>query len=749
MTVDNMHGILRSNLRARAEAKLLQAEVNTTSSESTQVLHNLRVHQIELELQNEELRQSQVALDIAHTRYFDLYELAPVGYCTISQSGHIEQANLTLSSLLGVHRDSLIKQPITKFICKDDQDSYYFHKKGLLEIGHRQTCEIRMMKGDGTKFWVYLESIVVNGEDCSPVFRIALNDISERKLLEKEVSIAAIAFESQEAMMITDANRVIMRVNNAFIKSTGYSAEDVVGQMSKLLQSGYHDSDFYKSMWDAINLTGKWQGEIWAKRKNGETYPKYLTISAVKDNNGVITNYIGVHHDITERKLAEDKINELAFFDPLTRLPNRRLFLDRLNQALASSARGKQKGALLFLDLDHFKTLNDTLGHDVGDSLLKQVAQRLSACVREGDTVARLGGDEFVVLLEDLGEQALEAAARTETIAEKVLHTLNQPYQLGKHNYHGTPSIGATLFDDHQFGIDELLKQADIAMYEAKNAGRNRLRFFDPKMQDAIASRASLELALQKAIEQQQFQLHYQIQVNSTGHALGAEALIRWQHPVRGMISPAHFIPLAEDSGLILPIGQWVLETACAQLKLWSQNDLTRHLTLSVNVSTKQFFQSGFIEQVQAAVKYHGIIPTQLKLELTESMLVDDIESIIVTMNALSEIGVKFSLDDFGTGYSSLQYLKKLPLYQLKIDQSFVRDIVSDKHDRAIVRTIIAMAHSLDLSVISEGVETEEQRQFLINKGCLNFQGYLFSKPVPIEAFEALLSKNRLILKVG
>ena len=409
---------------------------------------------------------------------------------------------------------------------------------------------------------------------------------------------------------------------------------------------------------------------------------------------------------------------------------------------MASSARDGKQGALLFLDLDHFKTLNDSLGHDVGDLLLQQVAARLTSSVREGDTVARLGGDEYVVMLEDLSEQAMEAAAQAETIGDKILNTLNQPYLLGVHEYHSTSSIGVALFGNNEESLENLLKHADIAMYQAKKAGRNTLRFFDPQMQASITARVDLERELRKAIDKQQFHLYYQVQVDTSGRPLGAEALIRWIHPERGLVSPFHFIPLAEDTGLILPIGQWVLDTACTQLKNWQKDELTSDLTLSINVSAKQFHQADFVAQVQAAVQRSAINPMRLKFELTESMLLDNLDSTIVTMNALKEVGIRFSLDDFGTGYSSLQYLKRLPLYQLKIDQSFVRDIADDSSDQAIVRTIIAMAHTLNLSVIAEGVETAEQQDLLLSSGCTHYQGYLFGKPVPIDEFEALLRKN-------
>jgi diguanylate cyclase (GGDEF)-like protein len=418
--------------------------------------------------------------------------------------------------------------------------------------------------------------------------------------------------------------------------------------------------------------------------------------------------------------------------------------MDRLHQALAFSDRSGLRGALLFIDLDNFKKINDTLGHIIGDSLLQQISQRLASCMRKGDTVARLGGDEFVVILGELSVQAVEAAKQTKDISEKILATLNQPYQLGTHEYHSSSSIGAVIFNDNTQPEEELLKRADIAMYQAKQAGRNTLMFFDPKMQDIINARAALEIELRKALENHQLQLYYQIQVNSSHRPLGAEALIRWLHPERGLVSPAEFIPLAEETGLILPVGYWVLETACIQLKAWEQDEYTRNLALAVNVSPKQFRQTDFVEQVQSLVQRHAINPRMLKLEITEGMLLDNIEDTIATMNALRDIDVRFSLDDFGTGYSSLQYLKQLPLDQIKIDQSFVHDIATDSSDAAIVLTIVAMAHSLNMDVIAEGVETEEQCQLLINMGCTDFQGYLFGKPVPIGQFEALLTQSNI-----
>jgi len=585
------------------------------------------------------------------------------------------------------------------------------------------------------------EALIITNEALRSQREKRGKQAAELVIANENLSIAATAFESQAGIMVTDANTNILRVNKTFTAITGYTSEEVVGLTPAILTSGRHDKVFYEQMWEKINQTDLWQGETCNLRKNGEVYPQYLTIKALKNANGIVTNYVATHVDITIKKAAENKINSLAFYDPLTQLPNSRLLIDRLKQAKVTSTRRGNTGAVLLLDLDYFKKLNDTLGHEVGDLLLQQVAHRLTRCIREGDTAARMGGDEFAVLLEDLSGQVSEAVNQMKDIAQKILYSLNQLFELDGHEYHISPSIGATLFNDHGAGLNSILKQADIAMYQAKTDGRNTIRIYDHRMQEAITASVDMEKELRNAIENKTFQLHYQIQVSSTGKTLGAEVLIRWIHPERGIISPLDFIPLAEKSGLILPIGQWVLDATCAQLKIWQQNPLTQNLVLAINVSAIQFHQDDFVEQVLATIARHNIDPTRLKLELTESMLVKNINDIITKMETLRKIGVSFSLDDFGTGYSSLQYLKILPLDQLKIDQSFVRDIATDTSDRAIVLTIIIMAHSLNIDVIAEGVETQEQKKFLLAKGCSHYQGYLFSKPVPIDKFEALLNK--------
>ena len=444
----------------------------------------------------------------------------------------------------------------------------------------------------------------------------------------------------------------------------------------------------------------------------------------------------GMALEITERKVAEEKIENLAFYDPLTHLPNRRLLLDRLAHVLDTGARHPRMGAMLFIDLDNFKTLNDTHGHSCGDQLLQQVASRLRSSVRKSDTLARLGGDEFVILLENLSLDTLEAATQAETVGEKILANLGQPYTLAGKTHLSTPSIGITLLGDTQEAIEEPLKRADLAMYQAKAAGRNTLRFFDPEIQATIANRSLLEADLRTALAQNQLFLHYQPQMLSEAQLIGAEALARWHHPLRGMVPPIEFIALAEDTGLILPLGRWVLDSACAQLAAWAAQPSFAHLSIAVNVSPREFHQPDFVEQVLASIAHAGANPQRLKLELTESLLVSNVDDVIVKMTQLKEKGVGFALDDFGTGYSSLAYLKRLPLDQLKIDRSFVTDILTDSNDAAIAKTIIALADSLGLAVIAEGVETEAQRNFLAAQGCPAFQGYLVSQPLPIAAFE-------------
>jgi diguanylate cyclase (GGDEF)-like protein/PAS domain S-box-containing protein len=568
-------------------------------------------------------------------------------------------------------------------------------------------------------------------------------DITERKLADLAARQSAIRFATAfrsspvASSIATIEDGHFIEANDNFERDFGWAQADLIGRTS--LEVGLWPDPAMRAAWaDVLRETGRVieYETVWL-HKNGSRRSVSISGEVIDiDGQACIMAY---STDITQRKEAQEQIENLAFYDPLTQLPNRRLLMNRLAQAMASGTRHQRQAALLFIDLDNFKTLNDTYGHDRGDLLLQQVAQRLGGCIREGDTVARLGGDEFVVMLEDLSTNALEAALQAEAVGEAILRALNLDYQLATSQHRSTPSIGVTLFGGVHESIEEPLKRADLAMYQSKAAGRNTLRFFDPQMQAVVAAHASLELGLREALAQGQLVLHYQPQVTSDGTVLGAEALVRWRHPERGMVSPAEFIPLAEETGLILPLGNWVLHTACAQLAVWAHHPATADLSISVNVSVRQFYQHDFVQQVLGALAQTGANAHRLKLELTESLLVTHMDEVIAKMNTLQARGVSFALDDFGTGYSSLVYLKRLPLDQLKIDQGFVRDILVDTNDAAIAKMVIVLADSLGLQVMAEGVETQAQMDALLAQGCRAYQGYLFSRPVAIEDFEVYL----------
>ncbi len=595
----------------------------------------------------------------------------------------------------------------------------------LLELAHL----------DAQRLWIFA-LIAFTGSTLIVAVSAIVLYLREARRSEADLRVAATAFESQAGMIITDAWYSVLRVNRSFTAITGYSADDVVDQELLIFDPVRHDDAFGQAMWDSVARDGAWQGEIWNRRKNGESYPAWLVITAVRDAARMVSHFVCTLTDITERKASEEEIRNLALYDFLTRLPNRRCLMERLKQALAASANTGRHGALLFIDLDNFKDLNDTLGHNMGDMLLQQTAERFTACVRESDTVARLGGDEFVIMLEDLDDDASVAASRARAVGEKILECLNEPYVLEAHQHSCTSSIGINLFLGYGEDIESLLKQTDLAMYQSKAEGRNTLRFFNPAMQSVATARAALDSDLRQALQLRQFTLYYQAQVDDAGRLTGAEALLRWQHPERGMVPPNEFIGAAEESGLILALGHWVLETACAQLLAWSALPAMRHLSVSINVSPRQFRQHDFVGQVMTALANSGAAPHKLRLELTENLLLDDIEETIAKMSRLKRQGIRIALDDFGTGYSSLAYLKRLPICQLKIDRSFVRDILDASDNVAIVRTILTLANSIGLEAIAEGVETERQRTFLLSQGCRAFQGYLFGRPETAAQFE-------------
>jgi diguanylate cyclase (GGDEF)-like protein/PAS domain S-box-containing protein len=560
----------------------------------------------------------------------------------------------------------------------------------------------------------------------------------ERQEADKRISEqASLLDKAQDAIIVRDMEGQIQFWNKSAERLYGWTAEEVVGRRGEGLFNV--EAQGYKDVMLKITELGEWVGELVEQRKDGSSIVIEGRWTLVRDDKGRPQSILAIKTDITQRKSAEKAIQHLAFYDALTGLPNRQLLMDRLGKALAHSARNRHCGALLFIDLDDFKTLNDTLGHDLGDLLLRQVAQRMISCVRRSDSVGRLGGDEFVVMLDELNENLAEAANEARNVGEKIIAAFMTPFRLKEYEHHTTPSIGVAMFNEQIDDVDALLKRADLAMYQAKASGKNTLRFFDPEMQAIVTARARLEASLRQALQQSQLLLYYQPQVDSDANVIGVETLLRWQHPDRGIVPPLEFIPLAEETGMIIPIGWWVLRNACEQLARWAAMPQLAHLTLSVNVSARQFRHADFVAQVMEILRQTGADPGKLKLELTESMVVANVEDVIAKMKKLKAAGVGFSLDDFGTGYSSLAYLKRMPLGQLKIDQTFVREVLTNSNDAAIASIIISLAQSLGLGVIAEGVENEAQREFLLGKGCRFYQGYLFSKPVPLDQFEAFV----------
>jgi diguanylate cyclase (GGDEF)-like protein/PAS domain S-box-containing protein len=635
--------------------------------------------------------------------------------------------------------ESLLGYPVEQWINEADFFQHHLHEDDreavlafrVKEIGSQRNHEVefRMIAADGRCVWLHdsIDLTEENGEVIE-IFGFMI-DITRQKQAEEQLRLAAITFESQQGIMITDKNFKILRVNKAFTEITGFSQEKVLGKNPKILGSGRHDKAYFQDFWKQLNTNGQFEGEMWNRRENGEIYPEWQTITAVKNDKGKVSHYVSVFSDITEKKDAEGKIYAMAFYDPLTQLPNRRLLVDRFDQELAIAKRHKQFGAVIFLDLDHFKLLNDSQGHLVGDQLLIQVANRLVSVLREEDTPARLGGDEFVVLLHANSESLNTAADESWFVAEKIKEKLNEPFMLDQYQHQISTSIGISLFPDNHESPEVILQQADTAMYRSKASGRNAISFFHPSMQEAADLRLNLEQDIRAAINNGRFILCYQPQVDAGGAILSAEALIRWKHLEKGILLPVDFIPIAEESSLILGIGRWVLLEACNQIKVWQDAGINPP-NISVNVSSRQFSQQDFVDQVKHAIDSSEIAPHLLGIELTESVMIVDINDTIAKMKALKALGISIAVDDFGTGYSSLMYLKQLPIDALKIDQGFVRDILTDASDAVIVETIISMARHLKLDVVAEGVETAEQLALLMQQGCTAFQGYYFSRPL-------------------
>ena len=685
--------------------------------------------------------EAQRKLLASEERFRVLFEHSPDAMVAVEpESGRIVQANAVAQALIGYTAEELSRRTVADLTPADEvtEGMRRFQELASGRVdGHR--TERRFVCKGGRE--IITDCAVAAFKDASgKVARLiaCLSDITERKrtevrMRESEMRLRTLIEQSPVGISFS-RDGTTLEVNERYVEMFGYQSAAEVQDTQLLNRIAPQSREVMRQIIERrrAGLEAPLTYEVVGLRKDGSEFPLFVSARRIQVDDGPLT--VAFVLDFTERKHFEERVRDLAFFDQLTRLPNRELLQDRLRQAVAASARSGQYGALLLIDLDNFKSINDSMGHAAGDSLLQQVATRLIWEVREGDSVARVGGDEFVVVLEDLGPQAFTAAAQAEAFGLKIMQSLTGPYGLSDEDIHVSCSVGATILEGHRQTPQELLKQANIALHQAKKAGRNTLRFFDPRMQESVNTRAALEVELRKAVETGQFLLHYQVQVDDAGRWMGAEALLRWQHPARGLVLPGHFIALVEETWLILPVGRWVIDAACAQLKRWSEVPRGRDLTVSVNVSPLQFQQPEFAAQVRESLRRHGLEPRRLKLEVTETMLQGDLERTIRTMRTLKEEGVQISLDDFGTGYSSLQYLKRLPLDQLKIDRSFVRDIVADANDKAIVGAIIAMARHLNLEVIAEGVETAEQFAALRRAGCTRYQGFLFGRPVPVES---------------
>jgi diguanylate cyclase (GGDEF)-like protein/PAS domain S-box-containing protein len=664
----------------------------------------------------------------------------PVGVSRLDEQLRFRYVNSLQTQYMGRRSEEIVGQSMEAVLPARSHATVRAHAEQALQ-GQGSEFEWQSTREDGTPFSGTVR-MVPDRDESGHIFGALsiLSDNSEivranQRLVEslREVSELKAALDAHAIVAVTDAHGVITRVNDKFCAISQYPRSELIGKTHRIINSGHHPKGFFADLWRTISRGQVWNGEICNRAKDGSLYWVYTTIVPFTGDEGIPVQYIAIRADITERKRAEQEAQHMALYDALTGLANRRLMSERLRMAVQNAARAGHFGALVLLDLDNFKEVNDTLGHDQGDELLRQVAQRLQHCVRQTDTVARLGGDEFVVILGDLGPQPSPAIGAAGDLCDKVRRALGERYHFNTLTIDLTSSLGVVMFGGVEVPLDELLKQADMALYRAKAAGRDRQVFFDPTLQAEVVERARLLADLREAIEGGQLRVFYQPVVNARRLCQGVEALVRWAHPRRGMVSPAQFIPVAEQAGLIEAIGQVVLRQACEQLVAWRDDPAREGWTVAVNVSAREFRRPDFVAQVQSALLQTGANAHLLRLELTESMLHSDLEETIARMGALQQIGVRFSLDDFGTGYSSLAYLKRLPLDQLKIDQSFVRDVLTDPNDAAIARTVLSLARSMGLGVVAEGVETLAQMEFLLAQGCQSFQGYLFGRPVPAE----------------
>ncbi len=699
-------------------------------------------------------KETEKRLRDSEERYRASFEQAAVGILHTSFEGRIMRCNRRFAEIVGYAPEELVGLTFQEITPPGDRPPSSSALQNLIggAVPHF-SFEKRYVRKNGSLTWVNLIITIQRDSEGHPVHFITMvQDINARKEVEERLANAQESLRKSEEryrtafQMTLDAvnlNRLsdgmFVDCNRAFLSISGFTREDVIGRTSVELDIWADPRDRQKLL-EMLNKDGVCRNlEARFRKKNGEVIWGLMSASLIELDG--VRSILSITRDVSEAKKAENEIKRLAFYDPLTGLPNRRMLLDRLRQTLRSGRRTGRKCALLFIDLDNFKTLNDTLGHHTGDLLLQEVARRLVLCLRETDTAARIGGDEFVVIVENLSPDTEEAAAQAKAIAEKILNQTSQPYMLNHHECLSAASIGITVFGEGKQSTSEILQQADIAMYQAKTAGRNTFRFFAPALQAAVNLRASLEEEIHTGIREKQFSLWYQPQVEN-GRIVGAEALLRWMHPRRGVLLPGEFIPLAEETGLIVSLGRLVLELACAQAAQWADRAGGSPIPIAVNVSARQFRQADFVNHVLATLETSGADPKNLKLEITESMLLDNLEETVAIMETLKSHGIQFSLDDFGTGYSSLAYLKRLPLDQLKIDRTFVRDIRANAANGAVAQAIISLARALGLLVIAEGVETDEQRELLAHLGCSCFQGFLFSKAVPPADFEALLNTS-------
>lgn len=686
------------------------------------------------------LQRSEAALRSHQDQLDAVLAHVPAGLAQLDRQGRYLYVNERLARRLGRPVAEIIGRSFEEIVTPERRAAVSYHW-ALALSGHASAYEGQTTGLDGSishaSVWMAPERDTAGA--VVGAIAVVLDTTQQRQLQQQlvetlhEVEDLKSALDAHAIVAITDARGVIASVNDKFCQISQYSREELLGQTHRIINSGYHPRSFFQELWRTIASGQVWTGEICNRAKDGSLYWVNTTIVPYLGEDGRPQRYVAIRADITERKRYELKVQELAYQDALTGLPNRLLLMDRLQQLLATTARNRQPGALLYMDLDHFKEVNDTLGHEQGDELLKQVAHRLRDCVRQTDTVARLGGDEFVVLLADLGDTEVAATTQAGLLGEEIMRSLSRPYELQGGLVSSTPSIGVVMIRGGLQGTDELLKQADIALYQAKDAGRATLCFFDPAIQVAFEKRMALENDLRQALGRGEFRLFYQPIVDAQRRIVAVEALLRWKHPDRGTVSPVDFIPLAEKTGLIVPIGMWVIEQACAQLAHWRSHPVRSAWQIAVNVSARQFRQEDFVPRIIQSLDRHGITTGQLKLEITESLLQDNLQETVHKMRLLRLRGVRFAIDDFGTGYSSLSYLKELPIHVLKIDRSFVQHIDSSGDDIAIARTILSLANNLGLDVVAEGVETESQFATLRAYGCHLFQGYLLGWPVPVE----------------